>query len=223
MPDSTTPLPRPRARSRTARTAAAPRTAKHDVPHAEQAAAHTVGALIRTARKARALALRDVAERTGLSISFLSQVERNVLAPSVSALKRIAEVLGLPVGRLMLDVGERPSATSAVAVLRRADRKRIGFPKSSIRYELLTPDMRRRASLLWVTAEPGAESGPPFSHEGEDGVVVLKGQLDVEVGGVWHALGPGDSIYFSSEVPHRWRNGGRTETEAIWMSTPPSF
>lgn len=182
----------------------------------------SVGALIRAARKSQSLALRDVAERTALSISFLSQVERDLLAPSVSALKKIADALGIPAGRLMFDAGERPAAP-VVSVLRRGDRKQIGFPKSTIRYELLTPDLRRRASLLWLTAASGAESGPSFSHEGEDGVVVLKGRLEIEVGGVWHVLGPGDSIYFNSELPHRWRNRGRSQAEAIWMSTPPSF
>ena len=83
--------------------------------------------------------------------------------------------------------------------------------------------MRRKSSLLWLSAPPGSESGPPFSHEGEDGVVVLRGELDVEVGSLWHLLKAGDSIYFSAGLSHRWRNPGRETAEAIWLSTPPSF
>jgi quercetin dioxygenase-like cupin family protein len=83
--------------------------------------------------------------------------------------------------------------------------------------------MRRRASLLWVEAPPGSESGPLFSHEGEDGVVVLTGTIEIEVGNVWHRLGPGDSIYFNAGIPHRWRNGSSEPAQAIWLSTPPSF
>ena len=54
-------------------------------------------------------------------------------------------------------------------------------------------------------------------------MVVLKGELDVEVGSLWHSLKAGDSIYFIAGLPHRWRNPGRDTAEAIWLSTPPSF
>lgn len=209
------------SRARSAKPAAPATTVNARDGHQAQSGL-SVGTLIRNARKQQGLALRDVSEHTGLSISFLSQMERDVLAPSVSALKRIADRLGIPAGRLMFDAIERVG-TPAVAVLRRGQRKHIVFPQSSIRYELLTPDLRRRASLLWLTAGPGADSGPPLSHHGEDGVVVLKGRLEVEVGGVSHDLGLGDSIYFNSELPHRWRNAAKTEVQAIWMSTPPSF
>jgi quercetin dioxygenase-like cupin family protein len=78
--------------------------------------------------------------------------------------------------------------------------------------------------MLWLHAAPGAESGPaPFAHEGEDAVVVLQGRLAVEVGGIWHDLATGDSIYFDSQLPHRWRNPAKRPAIAIWMSTPPSF
>jgi quercetin dioxygenase-like cupin family protein len=108
-------------------------------------------------------------------------------------------------------------------VIRRSERKRLAFPGSQIQYELLTPDLRRRASLMWVTAPPGSESGPAFSHEGEDGVVVLTGTIEIEFGSVWHQLNTGDSMYFSAGVPHRWRNSSDEPAEAIWLSTPPAF
>jgi mannose-6-phosphate isomerase-like protein (cupin superfamily) len=108
-------------------------------------------------------------------------------------------------------------------VQRKGERKRLVFPKSDIEYELLTPDLRRRVSMLWVSAKAGVESGPALTHEGEDGVVVLKGRISIEIGGVWHELKTGDSIYFNSALEHRWRNPGRVVAEAIWISTPPSF
>ena len=182
----------------------------------------SVGSDIRRVRKQRELTLTQLASMTELSISFLSQVERNLLTPSVSALKRIADVLGIAAGALMFKAG-RATDTPRVSIVRSRERKRITLPASSISYELLSPDMRRRTSILWLHAAPGAQSGPAFSHEGEDGVVVLKGQLKVEVGGVWHDLASGDSIYFNSELPHRWCNRSRRKAEAIWISAPPSF
>jgi transcriptional regulator with XRE-family HTH domain len=181
----------------------------------------SLGNAIRTHRKQESMTLLDLAKRAGFSISYLSQIERNLLTPSIGTLRRLAESLGIPAGQLMLKDARQPN--SPIAVVRRSERKQLAFPGSDIHYELLTPDMRRRASLLWVEAPPGSESGPLFSHEGEDGVVVLKGAIEVEVGGVWHHLDIGDSIYFNAGIPHRWRNSGTVIAEAVWLSTPPSF
>lgn len=182
----------------------------------------SLGGVIRGARTRAGLTLSQVAERTGLSVSYLSQVERDRLAPSVSALKRIGDALEIAAGALMFGLDtRRPGAK--IAVVRHDGRKTLAFPDSHIRYEMLTPDLRRRTSLLWLTAPPEAESGGPFVHDGEDVVVILEGSLDVEVGGVWHELHAGDSITFASELPHRWRNPGRAPCQAIWVSTPPSF
>jgi transcriptional regulator with XRE-family HTH domain len=181
----------------------------------------SLGNAIRTHRKLKNMTLLALAKKAEFSISYLSQIERNLLTPSIDTLRRLAEVLGIPAGQLMLRDAGQPN--SSVAVVRRSERKQLAFPGSNIHYELLTPDMRRRASLLWVEAPPGSESGPLFSHEGEDGVVVLKGTIEVEVGSVWHQLETGDSIYFNAKIPHRWRNSGGVSAEAVWLSTPPSF
>jgi|SoiMethySBSTD1v2_1073268.scaffolds.fasta_scaffold94203_2 transcriptional regulator with XRE-family HTH domain len=180
-----------------------------------------LGYAIRTHRKKAGMTLIELAKKADFSISYLSQIERSLLTPSIATLRRIADALGIPAGQLMLKDGGY--ANSPVAVVRRNERKQLAFPGSKVHYELLTPDMRRRASLLWVEAPPGSESGPLFSHEGEDGVVVLTGTIEVEIGGVWHRLGAGDSIYFNAKISHRWRNGGSGPAQAIWLSTPPSF
>jgi mannose-6-phosphate isomerase-like protein (cupin superfamily) len=87
----------------------------------------------------------------------------------------------------------------------------------------LTPDLRRRVSALWLVANPGAEGGPALTHEGEDMVIVLQGQLSVDVAGTWHDLKAGDSIYFNSELSHRWCNRRKQVAQAIWISSPPYF
>lgn len=179
----------------------------------------SLGPLMRQARKRHELTLQQVAQRAELSVSYLSQIERNLLTPSVGTLKRIAGALGIATGQLIApDAG---TTRPIVSVLRKNERKRVAFPQSSISYELLMPDFRRRASALWLTAEPGGESGAAQSHEGEDIVVVLQGQLSVDVAGTWHELKAGDSICFNSELPHRWCNRGTRPAQAIWISSPP--
>lgn len=182
----------------------------------------SLGNIIRKARLERRMVLQDLADKAELSISFLSQVERDLLSPSVSALKRIADVLDIPAGSLMFGAETRKGGVG-IGLVRGDSRKRVVFPDSRIEYEMLTPDLRRRMSVLWLKAPPHAESGPVFSHNGEDAVIVLKGRLEVEIGGVWHELSKGDSLYFDSELPHRWRNNSSSVAEVIWVSTPPSF
>jgi transcriptional regulator with XRE-family HTH domain len=182
----------------------------------------SVGATIRQARRKSGLTLTQLANKADFSISYLSQIERNLLIPSISTLKRIADLLKIPAGELMFGAGNG-GKLSAVQVVRRDARKRVTFPGSNIQYELLTPDLRRRSSLIWLIAAPGSESGSAFMHEGEDGVVMLKGSLEIEIGGMVHQLNVGDSIYFNAALPHRWRNAGTEPAEAIWLSTPPSF
>ena len=182
---------------------------------------HSLGPVIRRARQRHKLTLQQVADRSELSVSYISQIERNLLTPSVSTLKRIALALDIPAGDLMF--APHAGGSRRVAVMRKGQHKRLSFPESSITYSLLTPDLRRRSSALWLVAEPGAASGSAMTHEGEDIVIVLKGRLSVDVAGTWHDLDAGDSITFNSELSHRWCNRGERIAEAIWISSPPSF
>jgi transcriptional regulator with XRE-family HTH domain len=189
---------------------------------AETDIGRSLGPVIRRARKRLQLTLQNVAERSNLSVSYISQIERNLLMPTISALKRIADALDIPAGNLMF-AQVAGSSKRMVAVLRKGHRKHVGFPQSSISYELLTPDLRRRVSALWLVADPGADSGPALTHEGEDIVIVLQGQLSVDVAGTRHDLKAGDSIYFNSELSHRWCNTRKQIAQAIWISSPPYF
>jgi transcriptional regulator with XRE-family HTH domain len=190
-------------------------------PRKEPDLGRSLGPVLRRARKHQQLTLQQVAERSELSVSYISQIERNLLTPSVGTLKRIAAALDIPTGQLIAP--DSGAARPMVTVLRKGQRKRVAFPQSSISYELLMPDFRRRASALWLVAKPGAESGPELTHEGEDIVIVLQGKLSVDVAGTWHELNAGDSICFNSELPHRWCNRRKQVAQAVWISSPPYF
>ena len=70
---------------------------------------------------------------------------------------------------------------------------------------------------------PGAGSGESYTHDGEEFLHVLHGQLHISVAKVEYRLKPGDSFYFESATPHSWFNPGRTETRVLWVNTPPTF
>jgi len=184
----------------------------------------TIGEEIRLARKSKKLTLVELGKKTNLSVSYLSQVERNIITSSVSSLKRIAEVLNMPASAIMFSEARKKAVTHSVGIVRANQRMKIEFPGSDIIYEMMTPDLKRKVSLFWINLPPGSQSGVnAFSHEGEDAVIVIEGQLRVSVGDNWYTLNKNDCLYFESEVPHQWRNESTAFTVAIWMSTPPSF
>jgi quercetin dioxygenase-like cupin family protein len=72
--------------------------------------------------------------------------------------------------------------------------------------------------------QPGAGSGESYTHEGEEFIYVLRGQLEISLdGGKGFRLAPGDSFYFESSTSHRWINPGNKETWVLWVNTPPTF
>jgi mannose-6-phosphate isomerase-like protein (cupin superfamily) len=103
-------------------------------------------------------------------------------------------------------------------------RKKLVYPGSSIHHELLSPDLRGRMEVIWVTAAPGVDSGDePHVHDGEETNVVLRGRAEFRVAGRVFALKPGDALTLPASLPHTWRSVGDESLEMIWVSTPPTF
>src|SRR4051812_7405321 len=118
-----------------AKRAEAPVTARTEEPQPAAPTTETIGPHIRQARQAAKMTLAEVARDSGLSVGYLSEVERSRLTPSLSALKKIADVLNIPAYRVMFEFGGKTFAAGDVAVVRRDARKRISFPHSAIDYE----------------------------------------------------------------------------------------
>lgn len=188
-----------------------------------------VGPRLRQQREQAALTIAEVAQRSGFSPGYISQIERDLANPSIAALKRIADAIGAPLGSLFVGVEEsgptaEDQADGQVRVVRASQRKMILYPGSQIRHQLLSPDLRRKLEAIWFSAPPGTGSGEdPYQHEGEEIGIVLRGCAECWIGERTYTLGPGDAIYFSSQVPHGWRNTGGDQLEMIWVSTPPTF
>lgn len=166
--------------------------------------------------------MTELSRRSGFSPSFISQVERSLTYPSVGALKRIAEALGVTVSVFFDSQPEGWQAGSPV--VRRHERKKLIYPGTNIVNELLTPDLRGQIEFLWLSAPPNTGSGDQWlSHVGQDAAVVMEGCLEVELGSQVYRLEPGDSISFDSTTPHRWRSVGPGELKAVWVTVPPTF
>jgi transcriptional regulator with XRE-family HTH domain len=198
--------------------AAPPRPAPGE---AESAPIRYLGPEIRNLRKARGMTLAAVATASGLSVGYLSLLERDRATPSINALHAISRALGVTIS-WFFEAGETPEPERDI-VVRRARRRRLDF-SPGISDELLSPSLAGTLELLASRFEPGAASGDsPYSHTGEEAGVVIRGQLELWVDGKTFLLVAGDSFGFPSTLPHRYRNPGSEEAEVIWAITPPSY
>ncbi len=180
-----------------------------------------VGSKIRELRLRKNMTLRDLSKKSGCSLGFLSQVERDLVSPTISSLKRIADALDINIISLFEE--KEPPIDSIV--VKKANRGKFENRRSKVKYELLRPQFSDTSiEALYMYLDPGASSGPnPHSHNGEELVIVLKGQLEIEVGGKRYRLEEGDSAVYNSNIPHRWRNPSDKQTEVIWVNHPPTF
>jgi transcriptional regulator with XRE-family HTH domain len=159
-----------------------------------------VGARIRQARIRREMTLPELAQRSGLTKGFLSQVERDLASLSVGSLLRVCEALELPVRELL--------ETQQGALVRAAGRARIDFGGELLEEFRLTPSGEQRLMVLQSVIAPGGGSGSePYGLDIEvEFVHVLFGELHIEISGDHYALAPGDSLTFEPRAERRWRN-----------------
>ena len=195
---------------------AAPMTGPERPPLTVQA----VGNEIRRLRKLRGTTLEQLAGGAGVSAGLLSQVERGQGNPSFNTLVQVAHALGIPVARLM--IGEQLSSP----VVRRSERRRLnlGAGDDLVVMELLTARLDSALEAIRIVAEPGYSTrDTPFVHDGEEFGIVLEGTHAVNVGGAHYVLQAGDSISYSSTIPHWYENPGDVTSVSLWVVTPPSF
>lgn len=174
------------------------------------------GRRLRNLRMRRGLSLATVARATGVSVGFLSALERSQTTASVATLRKLARFYNLSV----LDFFN-PSASNPHWV--RPKERKVLEVGPGVRIELLAWGNTVMEPHLF-RIRPGASSGESYRHEGEEFLYVLRGQFEISLDGVKpYRLGPGDTFYFQSTTPHHWKNPGREETSIIWINTPPTF
>lgn len=187
-----------------------------------------LGEKVRALRRRKSMGLEEFSQKSGVSKSLLSLIERNISAPTVRTLEKIVKPLGTTVSSLCYEVEERDRTTETqkgVLVVRKADRKKLvmGSERGKAHYELLTPDYQRKIQFVYMHFPVGKKSGRYVSHEGDECGLVLEGRLRVQIQDQEFILQEGDSIYFDSGLPHILENVGDIEVRAFWVNTPPTF
>ena len=174
------------------------------------------GQRFRRLRARRGLSLAQVARATGVSVGFLSALERGQMRSSIATLRRIARFYRTNILSLFEAAEENPR------LVRPAQRK-ILETTPGVRMELLAWGHTAMEPHLF-RVRPGGGSGESYAHEGEEFLHVLRGDFEIWLNsGEHYRLKPGDSLYFESSTPHRWKNPGRSETWLLWINTPPTF
>lgn len=179
-----------------------------------------VGPQLRALRLRKKMGLVELARHTGLSAAMLSKLERGVLFPTLPTLLRVALVFGVGLDYFFSAGASR----RALGIVRRGDRQRfterLGGREPAWDFECLDfAATERRLNAYWVrfhhVARPRAHE-----HAGAEFIHVMRGRLQLAVGGTDHVLEQGDSIYFDAAQPHAYRRIGGRVCEALVVTAP---
>ena len=190
-------------------------------PHAERAVAgaagkEQVGDRIRKAREIHSLTLEDLSSRTGIDVDTLSRVESNKLIPPLGELIRLGKALETRMSYLI-----SPGVDTAMTVVKADQRRPIARYGKGRRerygysYESLAPEKANRFMEPFIVTLTPAEVDEPSTHDGQEFLFVLEGEMEARVGNQTEILGPGDAVYYDSSQPHLVRCVGGREARIL--------
>ncbi len=160
-----------------------------------------VGGKVRTLRQRRGLSLRELAERSTLSVNTISLVERGLMAPSVVTLHKLATALGVKITFFF----EEPEAREVIFT--KAGQRPRAWGAGVLMENLGSGLANQSVELLFIQLEAKARSGEqPVAHTGHEFILCLAGKIEYEIGGRRYRLEEGDSLLFEARLPHQWHN-----------------
>jgi len=190
-----------------------------DIEHPVTEVTIDVGAHLRAVRTMYGLSQRELAKRAGVTNGLISLIEQNRVSPSVSSLKKVLNGIPMSLAEFFtLDLSTSPQ------VFFKSD-ELVDLGDRSVSLQLVAARRPHRAmALMHERYAPGADTGTDMlRHAGEEGGVIVRGRIELTVGGESRVLAPGDAYYFTSAIPHRFRNLGHEPCEIISAATPPTF
>lgn len=181
-----------------------------------------VGRRVRQLRSERDLTLEKLAQRTSLSPSFLSLVERGKSSLALTSLFTIARALDVDVADLLPQHRARSVGHPGCEVTHNFARDVPPVRVGERDYRFLSAGISgRMLEPLLVTIHPTIEGQPPYAHEGEEFAWVLSGSLVYIVEGVEYRLEPGSCIHVQSSLVHAVRNDSENDAVVVWVLSQP--
>ena len=179
-----------------------------------------VGERLRNVRQERGLSLKEVAEGSNMSASFLSLVETGKSDISLARLLGVLRYYNIALTELLPDA-QPPDAR----VVRPNTRPHVKFPHEGFDVYLLTPDTKRNFAPMIAVIQPGGRPAEFSQHPGQEFLLVLEGEIRFTLtGSEPMAMSAGDSIYYESDRQHMVENvDEQHEAEVLFVSCPPTL
>jgi transcriptional regulator with XRE-family HTH domain len=194
------------------------------------------GEKIKEIRIEKGYTLSDIAEKTGYTASFLSQIERNLKNPSLEALRKIADSLEVPIISFLIDEYKQISVDEDMndeynryLFISGEKRKKVVMPEICTEYQFITPiisdkTVKPRMVGFYVELKPKSwVSEKLIAHYAEEGLFIVKGQIEAHVDNKIFLLNMNDSFYINSNVPHNYLNIGDDNAIIISYLSPPVY
>ncbi|MBA7623719.1 HTH-type transcriptional regulator PuuR [subsurface metagenome] len=175
-----------------------------------------IGRTIRKIRLEKGMTVKELTQKINLSASLISQVERGLITPSIPTLVKISNAVGVPLVYFFLEIHGNP-------VIKKGQRKKLFLPSSGVAFQLLSPAESRKIEFLLIEIEGKDSNYELVSYPGEKCGYVIRGKMRIILDNKEYYLEEGDSIYFQSTIPHRFKSADGEKTVSIWAITPPSF
>jgi transcriptional regulator with XRE-family HTH domain len=178
-----------------------------------------IGSRLKAAREKAGLSQRTLARRSGVSNGTISLIEQNKTSPSVASLKRLLDTVSMS----LVEFFDDESLADEKYFFRAEELTEYGSGK--VFFNQVGANVPgRQLQILRERYLPKGDTGKSMlSHAGEEGGIILSGQIEITVGDQVAVLSEGDAYYFDSNIPHRFRNRGSDECEVISVCTPPTF
>lgn len=180
------------------------------------------GEKIRRIREKRKITLKSVANQAGVSESLVSQIETNKVSPAIDTLLKIADILDIDFEYLFNDYRKNKN----VNLVKKDQRNKIIM--HDVSYEQLSKtvdkDEIHGIEAYYLEIKPGGEKGSKeYGHQGKELGIILEGTGEFTIGNKSYVINPGDSLSFSSDIPHVLKNLGTEPLKAYWVITPPKM
>jgi len=177
-----------------------------------------LGSRLKELRARQGLSQTELARLVGVTPSTISQVESNLILPSLPALVKMAEVLSVDISSFFSEAGHEEAPVIFPANL--AEPARLGdLANDAVQAQRLIPEGYKTKAEPFIIEVPAKRGLPShfFVHKGEEMGYVLAGRLQLKVGKAVYTARPGEVIYLTSEMPTQWSNPGRTPARLLWV------
>ena len=180
-----------------------------------------IGKKLKQLRTEKKLSIAELSRLSEVSTGLISQIERDLVVPSVTSLWRLAQALDTNINYFFYEEKEENQI-----IMRKGEHKTLVTHNNSSYYKMLHPSRpNREMDFTEVTLKAGCsyDANPLVQHEGEECGYVIRGELTIHLGNKQYVLKEGDSIYFDCTIPHKYVNNGSEDCVSIWAMTPKFY